>query len=102
MPDPPMLPVIGLRIAAVELSHPDRQIGPRRLDQEMKVIVHQTVGIALPAVPIDYMGQQGQPVRSIAVIPHDLLPGVAATGHMVDSAGHFNAERSSHERECTE
>ena len=71
LPDPLMLTIIGLRVAAVELPHHDRQIGLWRFDQEMRVIVHQTVGMAKPLVPIDHMGQQGQPLRPIADINHD-------------------------------
>jgi hypothetical protein len=66
----------------------------RRLDEEMIVVVHQALGVAEPAVAIDDMGQEGEPLGPIAVIVHDVLPGIAPTGDVVDGAGEFKAKRT--------
>lgn len=39
-----------LRINAVQLTHAERKIAVRRLDEEVVVVVHQTVGMADPVV----------------------------------------------------
>ena len=58
-----MMPtVVRLGIAAIQLAHTQRQIGLRRFDQEMIVIVHQAVGMTEPAIAIDDMGEEREPV----------------------------------------
>ena len=87
MPDLLVPEVVGLRVAAIQLPHAEREIRLRRLDQQMIVIVHQTVGMAHPPIAIDNMGQQAQPLQAVPVVSHDVLPGVAPTRDMVDGAG---------------
>lgn len=96
-----MSPIVVLRIAAVELPHAQREIRLRRFDEEMIVIVHQAVGMAQPAVAIDDVGQNREPLGAVAVVGHDILPGIAPAGDMVDGAGYLNAEWTSHGRECS-
>ena len=96
MPHPFIAPVVYLGIATVELPHAQRQIGLRRFNEEMVVIVHQAVGMAAPAVAIDHMGEEGEPLRPITVVRHDVLPGIPPTGDMVDGPRIFNAQRTGH------
>jgi hypothetical protein len=62
----------------------------------MIVIAHQAIGVAEPAKPVDDMGENRQPLRPIAVVHHDVLPGVAPTGDMVDGPGKLNAQWTRH------
>ena len=56
MAHPLVAAVDGLSIGAIELPHALREIRLWRFDQEMIVVIHQTVGMAVPAKPIDHMG----------------------------------------------
>lgn len=96
MPAPLMAAVIGLRVPAIELAHPEREGGLRRFNQEMVVVIHQTIGMTEPAIPIDDMGEQREEGRAVPVIRHDSLAGIAATGHMVDGTGKFQTKGTSH------
>jgi hypothetical protein len=58
------------------------------------VVVHQALGVAEPAVAIDDMGQEGEPLGPIAVIVHDVLPGIAPNRDVIDGAGKFKAKRT--------
>ena len=49
---------------------------PRRFKEEMIVIVHQAVGMAEPSIAIDDMGEQGETLRPVAVVHHNVLPGI--------------------------
>jgi hypothetical protein len=97
MPDPMMPTVVRLRVAAIELAHAEREIGLRRFNEQMIVVIHQTVGVAKPPVPIDDVGQQRQPLRPITVIVHDVLPGIAPTRDVVDGSGEFETKRTRHD-----
>jgi hypothetical protein len=97
MPDPMMPTAVGLGIPAVQLAHAQRQISLRRFDEQMIVVVHQTVRVAAPSVPIDDMGEQREPLRPIAVIVHNVLPGIAPTGEVIDGAGELKTKRTGHD-----
>jgi len=45
--------------------------------------------MAKPPIATDNMGEQGQELQPIAVVPHDVLPGIAKTGDMIDGTGEF-------------
>lgn len=62
----------------------------------MIVIVHQAIGMAEPPITINNMGEQGQKLRPIAVLHHDVLPGIAPTGDMIDGTGEFKTKRTRH------
>lgn len=50
--------VVRLRMTPIQLTHAEREIRLRRLDEEMIVVVHQAVGVTEPAVAINDMGEQ--------------------------------------------
>src|SRR4051812_41771856 len=56
------------RVLALEPLHSAREIGLRRLDEEMKVVGHQAVGVDLPAVPADDPISEGQKLPAIVVV----------------------------------
>lgn len=53
---PAMPPVEALRVNAVKLPHAARQVGLEGFQQEVVMVVHQTVGMQLPVEPIDDRG----------------------------------------------
>ena len=61
-PDAMMPTVVRLGRAAIQLAHPQRQIGLRRVDQEMRGIIHQAGGMTEPALAIDDMSEEREPV----------------------------------------
>ena len=96
MPDPMMPTIVRLCVAAIELAHAEREIGLRRLDQQMIVVIHQAVRMAEPAIAIDHLGEHGLPLRAIPIIRHNILPGIASTRHVVHGAGKFDAKWAGH------
>ena len=52
--------------------------------------------MAEPPVPIDDVGQEGEPLGAVAVVCHDGQPGIAPAGDVVHRAGEFEAERTGH------
>lgn len=54
------------RVDAVQLSHAEREVRVRCLDQQMEVVAHQAVAVADPAVPLHHLvepGEQRPPVN---------------------------------------
>jgi hypothetical protein len=96
MPDLAMAAIKDLCVDPVELPHPAGEIRLGRLDQQMIVIVHQTIGMAEPAKTTDHLTEDGQPSLPICIDQDDALARIAATGHMVDCVGEFNAKGPSH------
>ena len=60
----------------------------------MKVRVHQAVGMAEPALPIDHMREEGEKLRAITIVRHDILPSIASTGDIVAGPGEINKRGS--------
>src|SRR6185295_6256250 len=96
MAHPRMPPIEALRIPAVQLAHPERQIRLRCFKEEMIVVVHQAVGMAEPAVAIHDVGKHGEKLRSVAVVHHDVLSGVPPTGDVVGGSGVLYAKWAGH------
>ncbi len=74
MPPVPMPPVKSLRVGAQQPFHPSSQIWLRRLQNQMKMIAHQTVGIHLPPALLAGNTQGLEKALSIQIIPKNLLP----------------------------
>jgi hypothetical protein len=62
----------------------------------MIVVIHQAIGVTELAVSIDNVGEQREKLRAIAIIDHEILPGIATTGDRVDGAGKFKAKWPGH------
>ncbi len=96
MPYPLMPAIDGLGIGAVELPHASRERRPWGFEQQMIVVVHRAIGMAVPAETIDDVGQLLEEQRAVPIINHNILPGIATTRDMVDRAGIFQTQRTSH------
>ncbi|BCA56438.1 hypothetical protein W02_35780 [Nitrospira sp. KM1] len=73
MADSPGPPVVSLCVESVEMTHTERQIGLRRFEEEMIMVVHQTVPMTQPVVALDHAGENRKPVRSVTIIGDDGL-----------------------------
>ena len=92
----PAIANVGVR--AIQLPHAPGEIGLWGFEQEMIVVVHQAVGVAAPAEAVDHVGKPFQEQCAISIIEHDGLSGIAATRNMINGAGIFQSERTSHSR----
>ena len=87
MASPTMPPIEGLRVRAVELAHAQGKIRLGSFNKELIVMIHETVGMALPAKSINQMSKSRKKGLTILIAPHNLLPGIATTRHIIDSMG---------------
>ena len=96
MPHLAVAAIEALGIDAVQLSHAAGQVGLGRLDQQVKVVVHQAVGVAVPPEALDDRGESVQECFAVFVVAKHFLARIAARGHMIDSARKFDAQRAGH------
>ena len=69
-----MPPVEPSRVRAEEPFHPRHQISPRRLQHQMKMILHQIQRLHFPTRLAARFPQGGQKKRPIVIIPEDGAP----------------------------
>ena len=86
MTDSVVAAVERLRVDAVELLHPAREVGLRGLDQEMVVVGHQDPGVKPPTYCSDDACKCLDETTSISVVERDVLPSVPATRDVPDRA----------------
>lgn len=82
--DPAVPPIETARVDAVQLPHPEREVRAVRLDHEVKVVAHQAVRVADPAVPLDDLREAGQQPATIAIVAEDRRPLVPARVDVVE------------------
>src|SRR5918992_2226827 len=86
----------ALRGNGGELAHPLGKVRLGRLNQHMVVVAHQAIGMTAPTKAADHLSQHTKKHHPVGIIQTDVLPSVASRGHLINCAGKFNAERSSH------
>ena len=84
---PSMRPVVLLHVNAVELTHTRTRVAIDRFNDDVKVVVHQTVGLAQSGVPCADFSQQAKPTLAICVVQEDVFASVATRGDVVQPAG---------------
>ena len=62
----------------------------------MIVIAHQAVGVTQPVHALTGRVKHSEEGVAVSVIQEDIGPAIATRGDMVEGAGEFDAERSSH------
>jgi len=93
----PFVGAIEVRgIRDVEVAHEFLEIGPRGLDQQMKMIGHQDVGQHLHLVDLGGADQELQKDRMVQILGVDLLTGIAPAGNMVIGVLELDAEGTGH------
>ena len=96
VPGPVSSVVEELGVHTVQLPHAEGEVPVGGLDEEMVVIVHEAIGMADPVVAFVDMLERPEKVLTVLIVLEDGLLLVAAGGHMVDSAGVFDAKRAGH------
>jgi hypothetical protein len=91
--DPAVAAVEGLRVDPVELAHSLRQIRLGCFHHQVKVVVHQAVGMQAKMKADDDVLQHHEKAPAVFVIQEDVLPGVAPGGDVVEGAVIFDAKR---------
>ena len=84
------------RAASISAHPAEREVAVGRIDEQVVVVVHQTVGVAGPVVaPCDVL-EGVQECDAVLVAPVDGLLLIAARGDVVDGAGVFDPKGSCH------
>lgn len=96
MPHPSVPSIEGLSVNPIELAHAQGKITLRGFYQEVVVVIHQTVGMAEPAIAGDNLQEDLKKHLSVGVVEKDSLSGVAAGGEMVDGSRVLQPKRSRH------
>src|SRR5215211_8882140 len=91
-----MAVIEGLRVDAVEVTHPGGQAGLRRFDDEVEVVAHEAVGVANPLVPLDNTFEERQEALPIVIIEEDRALRVPARGDVIARAGELEPQRARH------
>ena len=88
--------VEGPSILAVEVSHSVREVGERRLDEQVIVVAEQAAGVEAPAVPPLDAPQDLQENRAVTVVLEDRPVVVPLRADVVIGAGGEVAVGASH------
>ena len=76
--------------------HAAREIGLRRLNDEMEVVGHEHPGGKTPAEAIDHRAEEAEEGLAVRVGAEDVFAFVAAGGDVVDGAGILDTKRTCH------
>ena len=96
MPDPMVSTVESLGIDSVDLPHAARERRAARLDQQVVMVVHQTIRPQRPVETIAGANQTIQKSLPILIIEVDRLTCITARHHVIERTGKFNAKGTSH------
>jgi len=62
-----------LSVDAVHLPHREREVGERRLEQQVVMAAHQAVAVAQEAVAIDSRGEQREEAPAVGIVEIHVL-----------------------------
>jgi hypothetical protein len=85
-----------LSVNTVQLAHTAREVGLCCLDEEMIVVGHEAIGMAMPRKAPDDLAQHQEKDAVVFVIEKDRCACVAAAGEVVERTRKFEAEGASH------
>jgi hypothetical protein len=88
--------VVDLRVDAVELLHKAGKIATAGVDDQMVMVVHQAVGQYHRIETLRCLCDHIEESVAILVIVKDGFAPVATRGDVVNSAGEFDSEGTSH------
>ena len=86
----------SLSVGTQQPLHAGAQVAPRRFHNEMKMVIHQAIGMNLPPSSPAGLGQQLKEELPIGVMSKDCFAPVTAAKHMIDRARILDAQRSGH------
>lgn len=84
-----MRSVVPLGVNTIELAHARAQVAIDRLDDDVKVVVHQAIRVAQPVVTHTNLAQQVQPALTICIVQVNVFAPVATRGDVIQRAGEF-------------
>ena len=90
-----VLPVVSLGIDAVYLSHSPRKVSLRGFNDQMVVVIHETIGMAEPMKSLDNTTKKPQEIEAIFVVPEN-LSGLRSQVTCIECALVFKAEKTGH------
>jgi len=91
----PMVEPVG--VGAQQPAHPGHQIAPGRLDDQMKVVSHQTIGMNLETGLRTRLAQGLEEIVAIPFIQEDRLALGSPAYDVINRSGIFNAHLARHE-----
>ena len=91
-------PIKPRGVSAQEPSYARDEIAVGRLDDQMKMIGHETIRLHLPVGFGASLGERGEKAFVIGVIVEDWLAAITAIHDVIDRAGIFNARRAGHDQ----
>jgi len=91
MADPPMPLVEYLGVDAVLLSHAEGEIALRRLNEKVKMVIHEAIGMADPIVALIDLVQSSEEIVSIAVVFVNSLLFISPGSDMIHRPRIFDA-----------
>ena len=84
-------------VRAQEPAHPGDEIGVGRLDDEVKMIAHETIRVNLPIGFGANLGERGEKFVVIKVVAEDGFAAVATVHDVINCARIFDAQRTGHD-----
>jgi hypothetical protein len=78
-------------VPTADRLHALRQISARSFEKQMKVVVHQAVGKAVPPAPDDLQFEEAQKQLAILIGQEDVVPSHTAVGDVRDGVGRKGA-----------
>src|SRR5579863_8196173 len=88
--------IMPSRVGAQQPFHAGHQVGLRRFHHQMKIIVHQAIGMRLPARLATGFSERFQKSPPINVILKNILPPVTPVHHMINRARVFDSQLPRH------
>ena len=101
VPRTPMTSAAPVGVSGCEMLHSPREVGPWRPYQQVEVIGHQDKAEQVPSQPANNRFQALDEPLVVAVVAEHRLSGVAPRHHVVDRAGKFDPQGSSHALELS-
>ena len=80
-----------MRFVPQHILRPSGQGWRVGFNQQMVVIVHQTISVAIPIVAINRILQQHQKMLAISIITIDVFPSVTSPSHMIQRPAKLNS-----------
>jgi hypothetical protein len=89
-------PVEATRVSAQQPLHPGDQIGLRRLDDQMKMIRHEDIGVNLPARLCANLAQRLNEAPAIRIIHEDPFAPVTTIHDVINRASILDSQLAGH------
>lgn len=90
-----------LSIDTIQLAHTEGEIAIGGFDEEMIVVVHKTVSMAEPVIPLIDMLKRSEKVIAVVIVLEYGFLFIAARGHMINSTWIFYSKGPSHSMNIT-